>query len=170
MQFNYEYVNNDGHKRNNDNEHDRDKDENKNGGNNNGGNGNKGGNVQPTFTLLPGISSTDPVPGFLLPPDNGLAANSGYIVQDVNSAIRWTDITGANPVEEAFSTFFASLGSYDSFLDPRVIYNDATSQFIVSTGAIVLPNANHLLLGVSKDSNPNDGFTFHDGSSWDPGC
>ena len=123
-------------------------------------NGDNGRNVQPTFTLLPDISSTDPVSGFEIPPDKGLAVNAGYIVSDVNSVVKWTDITGANPVEDSMSTFFSPLGTYSFFIDARAIYNDATGQFILSSSAPDAASNYHVLLGISNDSNPYDGFTF----------
>jgi hypothetical protein len=124
--------------------------------NNNPGNP---GNNAPTFTVLPGIASTDPVPGFEIPPDNALAASGGFLVQAVNGVVEWTTSDGGNVVEKPMSAFYASLGAFSGYLDTRALYNDATGQFVVSTGAN-LGSEEHLLVAVSNDSNPNDGFKF----------
>jgi hypothetical protein len=126
-----------------------------------GGDG-KGDGAQPTVTLLTGISVSDPVPGFELPPDNGLAVDSGYIVSDVNSVVKWSDLTGANPVEVSMASFFAPLGNYNFFVDARVIYNDAVGQFVVSSSAPDASSNYHFLIAISNDANPNNGFGFAD--------
>jgi hypothetical protein len=120
-------------------------------------------NNTPTFTVLPGLASTDPVPGFEIPPDNALAASGGFLVQAVNAVVEWTTSDGGSVVEKPMSEFYASLGAFNGnfYLDPRALYNDATEQFVVSAGADLGSEA-HLLVAVSNDSNPNDGFKFYD--------
>jgi hypothetical protein len=126
-----------------------------------GGSG-EGDGSRPTVTLLTGISVSDPVPGFELPPDSGLAVDCGYIVSDVNSVVKWSDLTGANPVEVSMASFFAPLGNYNFLIDARVIYDDAVGQFVVSSSAPDASSSYHFLIAISNDANPNDGFGFAD--------
>lgn len=130
------------------NDHDNDRDENGLGG--------------ATFTLMNGISTSDPVAGFEIPPDNGLAVDAGYIVSGANSAVKWTNINGGHAVEKSMTLFFAPLGNYNYFIDARVIYNKSAGKFVVSSSTSDTAGNYHFLVGISKDLNPNDGFAFRD--------
>ena len=130
------------------------------------GTGNKNNNnLPPTFTLLPGISTNDTVGGLgLVPPDNATVVDTSWIVQAVNEVVKWTDLAGNNATEQAMTTFFAPLPNYDFFLDPRGLHDTATGQFVLSAGTEGTANGTttngnaYVLLAVSKDGNPNDGW------------
>jgi hypothetical protein len=128
------------------------------------GTGNNNNNLLPTFTLLPGISNNDTVSGFLIPPDNATVVDTSWIIQAVNDVVKWTDLGGNNTTEQAMTTFFAPLPNYDFFLDPRSLYDTATGQFVLCAGTEgtasgMTTNGNaYVLLAVSKDGNPNDGW------------
>jgi hypothetical protein len=130
----------------------------------NGNNGTGNNNLRATVTVLPGISTDDPVSDFLLPPDNATAVDGHSIVQAVNDVVKWTDLAGNNATEQAMTTFFSPLPNYGYFLDPRDLYDTATGLFVVSTGTEGTANGTttngnaYILLAVSKDGNPNDGW------------
>jgi hypothetical protein len=87
-----------------------------------------------------------------LPPDTNAAVGNNYVVETVNLQIRVFDkTTGAVLLDEPLSTFFgASAGS-----DPYVLYDDNADRWYVTAidGPLV-----GLLLAVSADGNPLDGF------------
>src|SRR5689334_8417105 len=114
----------------------------------------------PTVTTLKGITSQDPAGGAEIPPDNGLAVDSNFIVSTANSIVKWSDLTGGGATEQSFTSFFSPIISSTYFIDARALYNPATDQCIVSTSAPDETLAYHVLLGISRDGNPNDGFDF----------
>ncbi len=65
-------------------------------------------------------------------------------------------------IEKSMTSFFAPLGNYNYFIDARVLYNSGTGQFLVSSSTPDASGNYHFLVGISRDSNPNDGFTFRD--------
>lgn len=87
-----------------------------------------------------------------LPPDTNAAVGNNYVVETVNLQIRIFDkTTGFVLLDEPLSTFFGvPAGS-----DPYVVYDDIAGRWYVIAidGPLV-----GLLLAVSKDSNPLDGF------------
>jgi len=92
-----------------------------------------------------------------LPPDTNAAVSGNYVVETVNLEIRIFDkVTGNILLDEPLSTFFGqSAGS-----DPYVVYDDIAARwYVIAMDA----NFTGLLLAVSNDSNPLDGFlpTYH---------
>jgi len=87
-----------------------------------------------------------------LPPDTNAAVGNNYVVETVNLQIRVFDkTTGAILLDEPLSTFFGvPAGS-----DPYVLYDDNADRWYVTVidGPLV-----GLLLAVSADGNPLDGF------------
>jgi hypothetical protein len=116
----------------------------------------------PAVTLLRGISSTDANASALVPPDNATVADESNIVQAVNDTVLWSDLSGSAAVEEPMATFFRNVPNYGFFLDPRAIFDQATGQFVVSAGTEDGSSTNaHVLLGISNDGNPNDGWNTY---------
>ena len=102
------------------------------------------------------------------PPDNGVAIGgpNGYIISVVNDTIGWTpwapDLSNKSMQFEAFSQFFPHnlVGNMD-FTDPQVLYDTAQGRFIV-TEELFKGNSTQskILVAVSHDANPNDGWDF----------
>jgi len=109
-------------------------------------------------TQFSGISVTSNYP-----PHNGLAVGPSAIVMAEGSRIEWTDLSGGTANTQSVYSFFSSLGptATNSLFDPRCIYDSASGRFIVimenigSNGTV-----SNIDIAVSKDSNPNDGWTF----------
>jgi hypothetical protein len=99
------------------------------------------------------------------PPDNGIAIGgpNGYIISVVNDTIGWTPDLSETPMQfEAFSQFFpTSLVGKMDFTDPQVLYDADHGHFIV-TEELFKANSkqSNILIAVSHDANPNDGWDF----------
>ncbi|HLW78057.1 MAG TPA: hypothetical protein VKU44_00525, partial [Terriglobia bacterium] len=129
------------------------------------------------YLVFPGI---DGVNGELEPPDQGLAVGNGFVVEAINDAIAAWDTSGDFLAAEALNPFFGqapeatidpatgAIVSFGPFLtDPRVLYDASTGRFFVSVGEIDTDpatgnfgSAAHLLIAVSVDANPLDGFNI----------
>jgi hypothetical protein len=116
--------------------------------------------------------------GELEPPDQALAVGNGFVLEAINNAIAIYDTSGNFVGAEALNPFFqqapeatydpktGAIVSFGPFLaDPRILYDASTGNFFVSETEIDTDpatgnfgNAAHLLLAVSLDSNPLDGF------------
>ena len=120
-------------------------------------------NLPPSVTILPGIRTTDPIGSFLIPPDNATVVNTGWILQAVNSTVQWTNLDGNQATEQSTEQFFSSLPNSGFFLDPRAVYDTATGQFMLTVGTEDTTSGTSqpasVLLGVSNDANPNDGWS-----------
>ncbi|MDQ2738472.1 MAG: hypothetical protein M3Y35_07650 [Actinomycetota bacterium] len=57
-------------------------------------------------------------------------------------------------------TFFQPLGTYNFIYDVRAIYDTTNQRFVVTGGATDAANTPFILVAVSKDANPNDGWRF----------
>jgi hypothetical protein len=90
---------------------------------------------------------------FCLPPDTNAAVGNNYVVETVNTQIRvFNKTTGAVLLDEPLFTFFPFF-SFAS--DPYVLYDDIANRWYVF--GIDGPLTG-LLLAVSADGNPLDGF------------
>lgn len=100
------------------------------------------------------------------PPDMGLAAGPGFVVQMVNLAVRiWSTTSGTPTVvkTEQLSDFFGA--SADNLTDPRVEYDAASGRWFASLSDIVAPA---VLLAVSKTGDPTGAWSTF--SFRAPGC
>ena len=88
-----------------------------------------------------------------LPPDTIAAAGPNYIVETVNSAFGIYDKTGNALLIAELSTLFSATGE-SFFSDPQVLYDQNDNRFIIAGIGSNLD----LLIAVSLDSNPLDGF------------
>lgn len=114
------------------------------------------------------IDTSGSLTGFgFIPPDMGGAVANGYVAQMVNDEFAIYTPSGALATPAvSLDAFYAGLGvnSYTQggnpdISDPRIIYDPTSKRWYAS--AITVANAvnNTILLAVSKDSNPLDGFT-----------
>jgi hypothetical protein len=111
---------------------------------------------------------------FLLePPDQGLCAGNGFVVETVNDVIQVYDTRGvaASPVED-MNTFFGLAPQFDQatgisgpFLsDPRCFYDHQTQRWFVtelmedSGGNVGATGRNFNLIAVSQTSDPTQAF------------
>ncbi|HSX22089.1 MAG TPA: hypothetical protein VLE97_04855 [Gaiellaceae bacterium] len=121
----------------------------------------------PTATVtsaFAGLSSTDTVP--LDPPDMGVAAGPGFVVQMVNLAMRiWSTGSGAPTVvkTQQLSDFFGQ--SANSITDPRIEYDTASARWFATLSNIDTPA---VLLAVSKTSDPTGAWSMYSFTA--PGC
>ncbi len=117
------------------------------------------------------VAMTDLVAGGYVPPDNALAVGPDGIVMAENSAIAFCGTNGNITSILSFASFYPAalqyLGSADSQIltDPRAVYDAASGHFIVTDDAVSNdPNSKEvvssILVAVSKDANPADGWTF----------
>ena len=91
-----------------------------------------------------------------LPPDTTAAVGGNYILETVNVQCRIFDkTTGSILLDEPLSTFFGQASGGD----PYAVYDDIANRWYVSA----FDNSDSgLLLAVSNDGNPLDGFnTYH---------
>lgn len=112
-----------------------------------------------TVLLLDGPNVADPVPGFEIPPDNGLGVSSAYIVSAENAVLEWMDTSGGGKSEESLTDFWNPIGQFGFPVDARALYDPVSDKFIVTNSAQD-STGYHFLLAVSEDANPNDGWNF----------
>ncbi len=95
------------------------------------------------------------------PPDSGLAIGPNYVVMIDGSQIEWTNLTGGSPTVQSVYSFFSSLSPTGGLFDQRVVY-DSVNQRFVAMMEYLAPDGTttDMDIAVSKDSNPNDGWTF----------
>ncbi len=117
--------------------------------------------------LLDGPKTSDKAPGltFSFPPDNGLGAGDKYVVSVENSVIEWATVAGGGRSEMSMADFLKPLGAFKDMGDSRATYDAASGRFIVSGTSTDSSNNHHYTVAVSKDANPNDGWTYQ---SFDP--
>jgi hypothetical protein len=94
------------------------------------------------------------------PPHNGLAAGPNNIVMVEGSRIEWTNLAGGAPALQSTYNFFAPLAPTGSLYDPRVVYDSVNQRFVAIMEYGASGNISSIDIAVSKDSNPNDGWTF----------
>jgi hypothetical protein len=119
--------------------------------------GGVGGPQSPAPTILGSFAGMDEnVNPFLLsPPDTNLAVGPNYVMEGVNLALRIYSKDGTVQTTVSLNDFFAPLGT-TSAGDVVVVYDDIANRWYVI--CIDGQNNNNLLLAVSNDSNPLDGF------------
>ena len=107
-------------------------------------------------TLFSGPSDTS-----TYPPHNGLAVGSNFVVMIEGSLIEWTNLAGGSPTQQSVYSFFSSLSPTGGLFDQRVVY-DSVNQRFVAMMEYLAPDGttSNMDIAVSKDSNPNDGWTF----------
>ncbi|MET4803980.1 alkaline phosphatase family protein [Bradyrhizobium sp. LB11.1] len=107
-------------------------------------------------TLFSGPSTTSNYP-----PHNGLAVGSNFVVMIEGSLIEWTNLAGGSPTQQSVYSFFSSLSPTGGLFDQRVVYDRVNQRFVAMMEYLAPDGATTAMdIAVSKDSNPNDGWTF----------
>ena len=102
----------------------------------------------------PSITST-------YPPYNGLAVGPNYVVMIEGTQIEWTNLTGGSPTVQSVYSFFSPLSPTGGLYDQRVAYDSVNQRFVVIMQYLAPGGtATDIDIAVSKDANPNDGWTF----------
>jgi hypothetical protein len=121
--------------------------------------------------------------GFVVtPPDQGLCAGNGFVMEAINLVMAVYSTTGTqltSPV--SVNSFFGADPSVTFLSDPRCYYDRPTQRWFISI-TNVFNNAtgrSNLFLGVSESSDPTQAFTIYsidttddglDGTPNDPNC
>jgi hypothetical protein len=91
-----------------------------------------------------------------LPPDTNAAVGGNFVMESVNVQVRVFDrTTGSVLLDEDLGTFFGQ----GSGGDPYVLYDDIANRWYVTAFD---GSDSGLLIAVSNDGNPLDGFVTHD--------
>ena len=107
-------------------------------------------------TLFSGPSTTSNYP-----PHNGLAVGSNFVVMIEGSLIEWTNLAGGLPTQQSVYSFFSSLSPTGGLFDQRVVYDSVNQRFVAMMEYLAPDGTTTAMdIAVSKDSNPNDGWTF----------
>jgi protocatechuate 3,4-dioxygenase beta subunit len=99
------------------------------------------------------------------PPDTHIAVGDKYVIEGVNTSIAAYDKQGNNVLTQTFGDFFSPIGTSNaSFLsDPYILWDDFVNRFYVMILDVNLSsNYSDVLLAVSNDNNPTDGFSAMD--------
>jgi hypothetical protein len=133
-----------------------------------------------TFNGLDSVDSANVNPIFdIEPPDQGLCAGNGFVIETINVVIAVYDTTGVMlQPPTSMNSFF--LQPFNVILtDPRCYYDAADGRFFVTIEDMPPDGRSYLDIAVSNDSNPLHGFvlfqidTTDDGSGTTPfhlGC
>src|SRR6478735_4344045 len=109
--------------------------------------------IQTTFSG-PSTTSTSP-------PHNGFAVGSNYVVMIEGSRIEWTNLTGGSPTVQSVYSFFSPLAPTGGLYDQRIVYDSVNQRFVAIMQYLASDGTTTAIdIAVSKDSNPNDGWTF----------
>jgi hypothetical protein len=109
-----------------------------------------------------GISFSS-IENYYYPPDNGMAANAGLpghqeIITSENGAVQTTvfnSATGYTQTTENWNNFFPSIPAGWELTDPRVLFDTATTHFIIAVDDINTTTAqSQVLYAVSHTSTP----------------
>ena len=121
----------------------------------------------------------------LEPPDQGLCAGNGFVVEAVNNAVavynnRGKVVAGVEPLSQFFGVapeIVRSSGLYGPFLsDPKCLYDTSTHHWFLTelyistdpaTGANIAPS--YTYVAVSKTSNPTGSWTVMNFNTTDDG-
>jgi hypothetical protein len=154
-------------------------------------------NVRPSI-VLPGstVQSWDGIDGFdqrfanggnqfsVEPPDQGLCAGNGYVVEPVNDMIAvYTESGHAQTRKEDLNTFFGYPAQFNrttgvegpQVTDPSCLYDPESGKFIVDVLTYEVDadgnptGVNHLDLAVSQTSDPNGTWTLYSIPATDDG-
>jgi hypothetical protein len=107
----------------------------------------------------------------IVPPDPVAAAGPTHVVNVVNDAIEWYTKAGVQQQSESTYDFFTPaftnfvVSPPDVMSDPKVVYDQYQGRFVVSMVSLSFAflggaDESHIVVAVSKDSNPNDGWWF----------
>jgi hypothetical protein len=134
---------------------------------------------------FPGLTTVDTANtnGFVLsPPDQGLCAGNGFVLEPINLVMAVYSKTGAQlttPV--SINSFFGADPSVTFLSDPRCYYDRPTQRWFMSVTNVVNSSTNrsNIFLAVSQTSDPTQAFTVYsidttddgqDGTPNNPGC
>jgi hypothetical protein len=99
----------------------------------------------------------------LEPPDQGLCAGNGLIIEHVNLVLSVYTQSGSRVAGPAPSNFFFGVPS-DFLSDPRCYFDPGTSRWFMtitdSASVDIIPGRSFVLGAVSADANPLDGFAL----------
>jgi hypothetical protein len=112
---------------------------------------------QRLLTTFPGASLSTDVAAFgqdqnVAPPDTQLAVGPSDIVEAVNATLSVWSKTGTALLSADLNSFFGVPGGY-SFFDPRVVFDPATSRWLMS-GVAAESTTSYVYLAVSQTSDP----------------
>jgi Secretion system C-terminal sorting domain len=99
-----------------------------------------------------------------IPPDPSGAAGPGHLVSVVNTSIEWFTKAGASQHSESLASFFSSLSPLTGTFDPKVIYDQYNSRFVIVTLEKTdvaqgdPTNTSRIFIAVSQTSDPNSGW------------
>ena len=117
-----------------------------------------------TFAGVNFDSNITPNGGFVfIPPDPIAAAGPTHVVSVVNCLIEWRLKTGAAGTIQSLQGFFTSLTPVNALFDPKVIYDQYNSRFVVVALERVDSGGtetSRILVAVSKTSDPTAGWWF----------
>ena len=117
------------------------------------------------------------------PPDQGLCAGHGFVLEIINvSLVVFNDAGARISAPESNNAFFGADPSSTFISDPRCYYDTATQRWFVSTTNVYNSANNYrsnLFLAVSQTSDPRGAYYIYsidttddgqDGTPSDPGC
>ena len=102
-----------------------------------------------------------------IPPDPIGAAGPNHVVSVVNTSIEWYTKAGVRQNSQSLSSFFSSLSPLTQTFDPKVIYDQYASRFLVVTLEFTdttlgdPANTSRIFVAVSATSDPNGSWHFH---------
>jgi hypothetical protein len=118
----------------------------------------------------------------LEPPDQGLCAGNGLIIEHVNLVLAVYTQSGSRVIGPASSNFFFGVPR-DFLSDPRCYFDPGTSRWFMTITDVdsldIIPGRSFVIGAVSFDANPLDGFALfaidvtddgNDGTPSHPGC
>lgn len=142
---------------------------------------NHGANVQ--FEGLSTVDTADTNGYVTTPPDQGLCAGHGFVLEIINSSLVVFNVAGSKvSVPEAVNAFFDADPTTTFISDPRCYYDRPTQRWFVSVTNVADSSNNfrsNLFLAVSQTSDPRGGYTLYsidttddglDGTPSNPGC
>ncbi|MCP3381000.1 alkaline phosphatase family protein [Bradyrhizobium sp. CCGUVB4N] len=114
-----------------------------------------------TYSSQIQTSFSGPLDTSTYPPDSGLAVGLNYVVMIDGGQIEWTNLAGGSPTQQSVYSFFSPLSPTGGLYGQRVAY-DSVNQRFVAIMEYLAPDGvtTSIDIAVSKDSNPNDGWTF----------
>jgi hypothetical protein len=118
----------------------------------------------------------------LEPPDQGLCAGNGLIIEHINLVLAVYTLSGSRVEGPASSNLFFGVPN-DSLSDPRCYFDPGTSRWFMTITDVlstdIIPGRSFVVGAVSNDANPLDGFALfaidvtddgQDGTPSHPGC
>lgn len=118
-----------------------------------------------------GQAFVDAAPERVIPPDTNLAVGPTHLVETVNRHVAfYNKSSGVEISSERLDVFFAETGTdapdppngISVGFDPKVAYDELAGHFVVTALEVnSVEETSHLLIAVSKSSNPLDGWEMH---------